>query len=126
MARPAQELTERELDVLHLFWDHGELTAAAARDHLARAGCALSYTTVATLVRILHDKGYVRPVNHERPFRYVAVRSYEDVSARLLGRIVQRVFRGSRETLLVRLLDNGELTEAERALLQSVLQETQP
>src|SRR5262249_17812138 len=46
MARPrASELTERELEIMHLFWDRGEQTAAAARDELARSGRDLAYTT---------------------------------------------------------------------------------
>ncbi|MEO1998474.1 MAG: BlaI/MecI/CopY family transcriptional regulator [Planctomycetaceae bacterium] len=54
MARPrAKELTKRELEVMHAFWDHGESTVAAIRDRLADLGRDLAYTTVATLVRIL-------------------------------------------------------------------------
>ena len=39
MARPpTKELTERELEVMHSFWDDGEGTAAEVRDRLAAAG----------------------------------------------------------------------------------------
>lgn len=39
MARPAaKELTERELEIMHIFWDKGELTAPQVRDHLASTG----------------------------------------------------------------------------------------
>ncbi len=39
MARPkAKELTERELEVMHVFWDRGELTAAEVRDVLETQG----------------------------------------------------------------------------------------
>jgi BlaI family transcriptional regulator, penicillinase repressor len=125
MARPAaKELTERELELMHVFWGRpGPLTAAAARDRLARAGRDLAYTTVATLVRLLHEKGFLRPVNVERPFAYVAARSYEEVSGRLLGDVLDRVFRGSRELLLARLLEERRLTDEERAVLASVLEE---
>ena len=71
MARPpAKELTERELEVMHVFWRLGEASASDARDELARQGRELTYTTVATLVRILLDKGFLSAVNRERPFRY--------------------------------------------------------
>jgi BlaI family transcriptional regulator, penicillinase repressor len=124
MARPAaKDLTERELEVMHVFWATGDLTAADARDRLAVCGRELSYPTVANLIRALHDKGFLRPTNSERPFRYVACRSYEDVSGRLLTDLVSRVFRGSREQLFVRLLDGRALTTAERSILQSLLQE---
>src|SRR5947209_18225048 len=70
MARPAaKDLTERELEVMHVFWNHGEATAAEARDRLAAAGLDRAYTTVATLVRILFEKGFLEPTNGERPFR---------------------------------------------------------
>src|SRR5580700_1009033 len=105
MARPpAKDLTERELEVMHVFWKHGVATAAEARDYLAAAGLDRTYSTVANLVRILLDKGFLEQVNAERPFRYRPVRTYEQVSSRLLGDLVQRVFRGSREQLLVRLI----------------------
>ena len=124
MARPAaKDLTERELEVMHVFWNRGEGTAAEARDHLAASGRDRAYTTIATLVRILHDKGFLEPTNTERPFRYRPVRSYEEVSSRLLGDVLQRVFRGSREQLLVRLMEQRKLTAKERAVLVEILKE---
>ena len=50
---PAKDLTERELEVMHVFWPHGESTAAEARDRLAAAGLDRTYTTIANLVRAL-------------------------------------------------------------------------
>jgi predicted transcriptional regulator len=126
MARPpARDLTERELEVMHVFWALGEATAAEVREALARSGTDLAYTTVATLVKIVAEKGFVAQTNQERPFRYRPVRSYEDVSRRLLGDVLQRVFRGSREQLLVRLLEERRLSARERALLKQVLRAEQ-
>src|SRR5262245_11737524 len=124
MARPpARDLTERELEVMHVYWAAGGLTAADARDRLADAGRELSYPTVANLVRALHEKGFLEPTNSERPFHYVPCRTYEEVSGRLLTDLVSRVFRGSREQLFVRLLDGRRLTAKERAVLEALLQE---
>jgi BlaI family transcriptional regulator, penicillinase repressor len=124
MARPpAKDLTERELEVMHTFWQIGEGTAAEARDHLAASGLDRAYTTIATLVRILEEKGFLQQINEERPFRYRPVRSYEDVSGRLLGDVLQRVFRGSREQLFVRLVEQRKLTAQERAVLEDILKE---
>jgi BlaI family transcriptional regulator, penicillinase repressor len=120
---PAKELTERELEVMHVFWNRGELMVSEVRDELAASGVDRAYTTVATLVRILAEKGFLIQTNDERPFRYRPARSYEDVSRRLLGEIVDRVFRGSREQLLVRLLERETLSERERALLRDILRE---
>lgn len=126
MARPkAMELTERELEIMHVFWKRGELTAGDVRDELARSGRDLAYTTVATLVRILLEKDFIQQTNAERPFRYRPIRSFDDVSGRLLGDLVKRVFRGSREHLLVRLTEDRKLTAKERALLEKILREQQ-
>jgi BlaI family transcriptional regulator, penicillinase repressor len=120
---PSKDLTERELEVMHVFWSRDEATAAEARDQLAETGLDRTYTTIANLVRGLHDKGFLRQLNAERPFVYKAVRSYEDVSGRLLGDLVQRVFRGSRAQLLCRLVDQRKLTVEERAVLEEILKE---
>ena len=126
MERPkASELTERELEVMHLFWNRGEQTVAAARDELAAAGRDLAYTTVATLTRILVEKGFLEQVNEERPFRFRAIRTFEDVSGNLVTELVKRVFGGSREQLLVRLMEQRKLTPKERAVLEKILLEKQ-
>jgi predicted transcriptional regulator len=124
MARPpAKELTERELEVMHVFWERGARTVAEVRDALAEAGLDRAYTTVATLVRILADKGFLDQTNLERPFSYQPKRSYQEVSKKLLGEMIDRVFHGSREQLLVRLLEQKSLTAAERALLEDILRQ---
>jgi BlaI family penicillinase repressor len=122
MARPpAKELTQRELEVMHVFWNGGPLTAAEVRGRLAAAGRELAYTTVATLIRILSEKGFLEQTNTERPFLYRPLRSYEEVSRSLVGDLVEKVFHGSREQLLVRLLEQRRLTARERAVLESIL-----
>jgi BlaI family penicillinase repressor len=124
MARPpAKELTERELEVMQIFWKRGDATAATIRDELADVGQDLAYTTVATLIRILTEKQFLEQINDERPFLFRPIRSYEDVSARMLDDLLDRVFQGSREELLVRLMDQKKLTAKERALLADILKE---
>jgi BlaI family transcriptional regulator, penicillinase repressor len=126
MARPpAKELTQRELEVMHVFWEDGSQTAADARNQLAQDGRKLAYTTVATLIKILVEKGFLKQTNNERPFIYKPIRSFDEVSRRIVGDLVRRVFQGSREELLVRLLDGRKLTAKERELLQQILRETE-
>lgn len=127
MVRPAaKELTERELEVMHVFWDRGRMTAQEARDCLAGQGLDRAYTTVATLIRILEEKGFLIRENDERPFRYTPAQSYREVSGRMLGDVVERVFRGSRGELLARLLEERKLTKEERKLLDQILKEGKP
>ena len=90
---------------------------------LAFDGPDLAYTTVATLVRILHEKGFLHATNSERPFRFRPAQSYESVSGRLLGRVVERLFGGSRKALLLRLVEHRKLTSRERKVLEGILAE---
>ena len=78
---------------------------------------------MATLLRILLEKEYIRQLNDQRPFVYQACRSFKDVSSRLVNDLVDQVFSGSREALLLRLVENKKLTKKERQLLEDVLKE---
>lgn len=128
MPRPAsRELTDRELQLMHVFWRRGAVTASEARDELAVQGLDLAYVTVANLVRILLEKGFLEAENDERPFKYRPVRTFDEVSRSLLGDLLERVFLGSREQLLVNLLGRRKkLTAKERALLEQILKEQTP
>ena len=138
MARPkAKQLTERELEIMHVFWQSMdrpmdrkgaksqavELTATEVRQRLAGGGRDLAYTTVATLMRILVEKGFIQQTTDQRPFAYRANRSFKDVSARLVNDLVDQVFSGSREALLLRLVESKKLTKKERQLLEQILRE---
>jgi predicted transcriptional regulator len=125
MARPrAKELTERELEIMQVFWKQGEMTAVEARDQLAAAGLDRAYTTIATLVRILVEKEFLEQLpGAERPFRFRPTRSQEEVSGRMLADVVERLFQGSREQLLVQLLKQKKLTAKERAVLRELIGE---
>jgi BlaI family transcriptional regulator, penicillinase repressor len=122
MNRPAAEaLTQRELEVMHLFWAEGELTAQAARDRLESTGRSLTYTTVATLCRILWEKGFLDRVGELRPFTFKPTKSFDEVSGHLVHEMIQRVFQGSREQLLVQIIGGQKLSAKKQALLEQLL-----
>ncbi len=122
MARPkAKELTERELEIMQQFWERGDLTIAELQEFLSSSGRNLAYTTVATLVRILCEKDFLKQLGEKRPFVFRPRRSFQDVSGRLVKDLVQRVFGGSREALLIRLMEEKALTAAERKAIESYL-----
>jgi predicted transcriptional regulator len=124
---PAKELTGRELEVMHAVWRLGGApTVADVRADLARVGLDRAYTTVATLLKILCDKGFLEQTAAERPFAYRPRQTYEEVSRRLLVDVLDRVFLGSREQLLKRLLERRKLTARERAVLNELLREQAP
>lgn len=122
MVRPkAKELTSRELAVMQVFWSESEATAEDARGYLLSQGDKIAYVTVANVVRGLVDKGFLKQVNQERPFRYRSNRSFDDVSKTLVGDMIKRLFSGSREAMLVHLLGQKKLTKKEREYLREIL-----
>ncbi len=122
MARPkAAELTARELAVMQVFWKGSEATAEDAHTYLKSNGEDLAYVTVANVVRGLVDKGFLLQTNERRPFCYRAIRSFEQVSNKLVSDLVSRLFEGSREAMLVHLLERKQLSDEEREYLQRVL-----
>ena len=126
MARPkTPRLTDRELAVMQVFWQMEEATAEQARQKLLKAGEEVAYVTIANVVRGLLKKGYLEQTHSERPYRYIAVRTFDDVSTKLLGDFMGRLFRGSRQAMLVQLLRHRKLSRAERELLEQILNESE-
>jgi predicted transcriptional regulator len=124
MNRPqAEPLTDRELEVMHLFWSRGEMTAQSARDLLEASGRVLTYTTVANLCRILVDKGFLLRVGEVRPFSYRSTKTFDEVSGHLVTDMIQRVFQGSSEQLLLHVIGNSKLTASQREMLVQMLHE---
>lgn len=124
MARPkAKELTERELEIMHVFWQQEECGVAEVQQALEDAGRPLAYTTVSTLVKILHEKGFLDQTSEERPYQFRAVRTFSEVSGRLIADLIERVFGGSREALLARLIEPEQLSARERKLVESLLKQ---
>jgi BlaI family transcriptional regulator, penicillinase repressor len=124
MNRPqAEPLTDRELEVMHLFWSRGEMTAQSARDLLEASGRVLTYTTVANLCRILVDKGFLLRVGEARPFSYRSMKTFDEVSGHLVTDMIQRVFQGSSEQLLLHVIGNSKLTASQREMLMQMLHE---
>src|SRR5262245_18378789 len=123
MARPrAKGMPQREVEVMQVFWEHGTCTAPEARDPLAAAGLDRAYTTMPTLIRILAEKGFLQQLaGDERPFKSRPTHTTVEVSRRLLADVVDRLFQGSREELLVQLLKQRKLTATERAALREIL-----
>ncbi len=118
-------LTERELEVMHVFWNSGEITAQEARDRLEAAGRTLTYTTVANLCRTLVDKGFLERLGDSRPFSFRQTKSFHEVSTSLVLDIVQRLFQGSRKQLLLHVLEPQQLSTSKLKLLEQLLDDLQ-
>jgi BlaI family transcriptional regulator, penicillinase repressor len=120
---PADALTERELEVMHVFWAIGQQSAQEARDALEERGRNLTYTTVATLCKILWEKGFLHRIGETRPFQFMPAKSFQEVSRHLVSELVHRVFQGSREQLMLNVIGNKKLSKQKLKLLEELLRD---
>jgi BlaI family penicillinase repressor len=110
--------TDRELDVMALLWSNGSGTVAEVREALTDD---LAYTTVLTVLRTLQEKGYVRPVAEGRAHRYFPTVTQEQAGKSVLGRILDKVFAGSTESLLTQLVSDRTVDPGELRRLRKLL-----
>ena len=113
-------LTNRELDVMAVLWDRGSATVAEAQESLAEE---LAYTTVLTVLRGLEAKGHVRHEPEGKAFRYFPTVEPGAAGEKVLGRILDKIYQGSRELLITRLLSDDAVSEAELRRIRRMLDE---
>jgi predicted transcriptional regulator len=115
-------LTEAELRLMDIVWDKGAATVGEVAAALP-AEPGLAYNTVLTTLRILEQKGYVRHTKSRegRAFVYRPVVGREQASRNALRHLVSRFFANSPELLVLNLLDDGELSQAELRRIRNLI-----
>jgi predicted transcriptional regulator len=112
--------TERELDIMSILWSEGSGTVTEVRERLSyEAG----YTSVLKFLQILEDKGHVRHEQEGRAYRYFPTVEPEDAGRTALGRIVNKIFHGSAELTLARLVEERPISRTELARMKKILDE---
>ena len=104
------KLTNRELDVMSVVWARGSATVAEVQSALDDE---LAYTTVLTVLRGLEAKGAVRYEREGKAHRYYPRIHPAKVGDRWIGRLVDKVYLGSRELLITRLVADEHLSPEE-------------
>lgn len=113
MARPMSDYpTELELQILKILWEQGApATVREVRDQLEEAGRGLAHTSVITTLGTMVEKGQLEKLEplQGKAFRFSPLLTQEDVSRGMLGDLVDRVFDGSAEAVMMSLFDVSEL-----------------
>jgi BlaI family transcriptional regulator, penicillinase repressor len=100
-------LGDRELDVMGVLWELGSGTVSEVRERLP---VTLAYTTVLTILRNLEEKDFVSHETEGRAHRYFPRVAKAEARTTLVGRLVDKLFHGSAEQLLVHLVRDRKLT----------------
>lgn len=104
MKRARPPLGDLEHELLAILWEHGEMTAFAVRQQVARD---LKDATIRTVLRRLEEKDYVDHTVVNGTFVYRAKETPESAAANAVQDIVQRYCGGSLERMLLGLVDSG-------------------
>ena len=109
----ASNPTELELLILKVLWEQSPLTARQIREQLAGRGRELAHTSVITTLQRMVDKRQMEQLEPTagKAFRFAPRVAEGDVSNRMLGDLVDRVFDGSTEAVMLSLFDVSELDD---------------
>jgi len=110
--------TDRELDVMRILWDRGPSLVAEVREGLHDD---LAYTTVLTILRTLEAKGHIGHTEEGRGHRYFAAVKQRAAQDSALRHLMRKLFDGSAELLLTRLVSEKTLTADELQRMRALL-----
>lgn len=111
-------LTPLELQIMKALWDLGPSNVQAVQEALPSP---LAYTTVQTMLNVLHRKGRVTRTLRGRAYEYAPTLSRDKAVGNAVRDMVDRMFGGSVDALLMTLVKTKQLDARKLAELQELV-----
>jgi BlaI family transcriptional regulator, penicillinase repressor len=118
--REKDTLTKLELQIMQVVWRLGEGNVSAVQAGLEQQ---LAYTTVQTMLNILQRKGKLKRKLRGRAYEYSAKVTEASASRHAVRDLVDRMFGGSSEELVMSLIKSRQIDAKKIAELSERLQE---
>jgi BlaI family penicillinase repressor len=118
-----QSLTPLELEIMNVLWETGPANVQMVQAQIK--GRNLAYTTVQTMLNVLHRKGKVKRQLKERAYLYRPVLSRKKAITHAVGDMLDRFFGGSADSLVMSLVETRQLTPERLARIQKLLEQSQ-
>jgi predicted transcriptional regulator len=112
-------LTPLELEIMSVLWETGPANVQTVQGHLR--GRELAYTTVQTMLNVLHRKKKVKRTLKDRAYWYRPVLTRQKAVTQALGDMVERFFGGSADSLVLSLFESRHLTPEKLARIQEMV-----
>ena len=106
--KKSHSLTPLELKVMQVLWREGPSNVQHVQKNLP-TDTELAYTTVQTMLNVLERKGRVRRTLKGRAYTYRAVVSEEKALGHAVRDLVERMFGGSSEELVMSLIKSRQI-----------------
>lgn len=118
------KLTEREEELMRLFWQHGPMFVREVLDHMPEPKPHVN--TVATFVRLLEQKGVLihEAIGHNH--RFYPTLSAEEYSRSALRNVISRYFNDSLHGAISALISDEKLSDEEFEELVRMVQQKNP
>jgi len=114
-----KHLTNREEEIMELFWEKGSLFVKEIIDQLAEP--KPHYNTISTIVRGLEDKGFVGHEQFGNTYRYLAIISREEFSQNTIKNMVSKYFNKSYASVVSMFVEEQKIsTEEIQELIRQV------
>lgn len=112
--------TEKELAILNVLWDKGPCTVRQVHTIISRTQ-ETGYTTTLKLMQIMTDKGLL--VRDDTPFKHVykPATSKETTQHEIVQTLLDRVFAGSAEALVMQALSSKKVSPEELEKIRQFL-----
>ncbi|HZO89628.1 MAG TPA: BlaI/MecI/CopY family transcriptional regulator [Chthonomonadaceae bacterium] len=120
--KSAPRPTDAELSILRVLWRCGPSTVREVHEQLSRER-PMVYTTVLKLLQIMTEKGLVTREDAGRAHIYQAAQSEEYAQRTLVGDLLDRVFGGSAQKLVLQALTARKASPEELAEIRKLLDE---
>jgi predicted transcriptional regulator len=114
-------LTPLEVQIMQVLWRDGPSNVQHVQENIEGE---LAYTTVQTVLNVLHRKGKVRRRMRGRAFDYSAAVARETVLRQAVRDFVDRMFGGSSEELVMSLMKTRQLNAEKVAALAAAERES--
>lgn len=114
-------LGDLQLQIMKVLWK--SRTASVAEVHSQLGAERFAYTTVATMLRKMEDRGLVRHREEQRRFIYSPAVRAEDVTRSAADDLVDRLFEGSLADAVSHLLQTRDISPQELARLEQMIQD---
>ena len=118
--REKETLTKLELQIMQVIWKLGTSNVAAVQAALEQP---LAYTTVQTMLNILERKGKLKRRLRGRAYEYSAKMTEAKALHHAITDLVDRMFGGSSEQLVMSLIKSRQIDAAKIAKLSKKLDE---
>src|SRR5262249_3329554 len=118
----SSSLTPLELQIMQVLWRVGPSNVLQVQKNLPD-GLDLAYTTVQTMLNVLERKGRVRRSLKGRAYEYRAVISKESFLKQAVRDLVEKLFGGSSEELVMSLIKSRQIDPARIAELSQIAEQ---